>query len=231
MEYTTSGVQEEAPAVDPGAVLPAGGQFYPPGRYSSAIDDESRLRRLDRPLGTCEKDQWEPTIDSDMYNSRVLVPQTRNFRISDRIQEVAYPKALLRSGPYDCREQQDAINVKMSSEYVFNNPTKQDKYKKMKKPFRAAPPEQTLQATVATLRPDLDFSAVQPEWQKTVFNRETRKFEPAGSSGSYEARAAASRADLIANAKEPAAAAPGVKATGVTGVMPSFAFPSQMRNL
>jgi len=204
MEYTTSGVQEAAPAVDPNAVLPTGGQFYPPSRYASAIDNESRLRRLDRPLGTCEKDQWEPTVDSDMYTSKALLPspETRKFGISDRIQDVAYPKALLRSGPYDCRQQQDIANMKMSSEYVFNNPTKQDKYKKMKKPFRAAPPEQTLQGSVATLRPDLDFSAVQPETQKMVFNRETRQFERAKVGGSYGGAAAVARADLVANAVE-----------------------------
>ena len=101
------------------------------------------------------------------------------------IQEVAYPKALLRSGPYDCREANDRLAVAMSSEYHFNNATKQDRYKQMNKPAKPAPPSATLMAT--QLRPDLDFSYLE-----------------APGAGSYERQRREARANLQANAITPA---------------------------
>jgi hypothetical protein len=37
------------------------------------------------------------------------------------------PKALLRSAPYDCREQADRVSLNYSDR-LFNNATKQDRY-------------------------------------------------------------------------------------------------------
>lgn len=144
MEYTTAGEQMPAPPVNPSIDMPSGGQFYPPGRYSAAIDSESALRRLDRPLGLCEANQWEPELGSDMYDSRKLVPRRSVPSDPRRIQEVAFPKALLRSGPYECRAKADALNMSLGSDYMFNNATKQDRYKLMGKPSRPGPPEQSL---------------------------------------------------------------------------------------
>ena len=161
MEYTTAGEQDAAPAIDPNIVMPSGGQFYPASRYAAAINDESKLRVLDRPLGTCELDQWEPSPSSDMYDARVLVPK-RQTTGSSRIQELAYPKALLRSGPYDCRAQNDAYNVMTSSDHMFNNATKQDRYKSMNKPTKASPAVAPLKAAPEKLRPDLLLNAGPP---------------------------------------------------------------------
>lgn len=144
MSYTTAGAAEPAPTVSESVVLPTGGQFYPASRYAGAVDAESQLRRLDRPLGTCEAKQWEPNQQGDMFNSRILVPLTRTVADPTQIEELAYPRALLRSGPYECREKQDRINVALASDYLFNNATKQDRYKLMGKPAKPAPPAEYL---------------------------------------------------------------------------------------
>ena len=162
MEYTTAGEQDDAPAVNPNIVMPTGGKFYPASRYIEAIDSESQLRVLDRPLGTCEGDQWMPTLRSDMYNSRILVPERKTPLKSGVIEELAYPRALLRSGPYDCRAENDLYAIKMSSDYMFNNATKQDRYKAMKKPVKPAPPSGSLKAAPEQLRPDLLLNAGPP---------------------------------------------------------------------
>jgi hypothetical protein len=227
MEYTTAGPAEAAPAVGPSVVMPQGGQFYPPGRYAAAIDSESQLRRLDRPLGTCEGNQWEPTATSDMYVDKALVPRKAgNWGMSARVQELAYPKALLRNGPYECRAQADAMNVQLASDYIFNNATKQDRYKLMKKPTKPAAPAAPLQAAPEKMRPDLTFNAGRPAWQgpdKDKYDVRT-----------YEKTAAVARADLVANATTPAEQKEAKDAnkkdwTGASkvGVMASYAFPSQ----
>jgi len=161
MEYTTAGEESVAPEVDPSIVMPNGGQFYPASKYAEAINNESKLRALDRPLGTCEGNQWEPAINGDMYNSRALVPD-RTTTDSSRIQELAYPRALLRSGPYECRAQDDAYAVQTTSDYMFNNATKQDRYKAMKKPTKPASPEGPLKAAPHSTRPDLLLNAGPP---------------------------------------------------------------------
>jgi hypothetical protein len=160
MEYTTAGEEQAPQHTDPNIVMPPGGKFYPPDRYSAAIDDESKLRVLDRPLGTCEGNQWEPSIRSDMYNSRILVPKGQSASDPSKIQELAYPRALLRSGPgpYECRGEDDKYNVSISSDYHFNNATKQDRYKQMKKPTRPGPPDGSLKASPEIMRPDLTFN-------------------------------------------------------------------------
>jgi hypothetical protein len=62
-----------------------------------------------------------------MYNSRLLVPKGLK-RSNKMIDEMSMPRALLRSGPYDCRAADDKTNVAISG-LLFNNATKQDKYK------------------------------------------------------------------------------------------------------
>lgn len=145
MRYTTAGDEggAEAPQVPSDVVLPSGGQFYPTERYTGAIDAESQLRRLDRPLGTCEAKQWEPNPRGDLFDARVLVPRTRSVDPT-QIEELAYPRALLRSGPYDCRAQQDRVNVALLGDTIFNAATKQDRYKLMGKPAAPAPPTEYL---------------------------------------------------------------------------------------
>jgi hypothetical protein len=126
LEYVTAGEDVPAPPVAAGAVLPSGGQFYPASRYSAAIDNESALRRLDRPLGTCDKDQYQPPLGGDMYNSRLLVH--RSARTDRQVRELEFPKVLLKGEPYPCRHDMDVQNIGLSDR-VFLNATKQDRYK------------------------------------------------------------------------------------------------------
>lgn len=160
MKYTTAGDQESAPPVSPEVVMPTGGQFYPPSRYSAAIDAESALRRLDRPLGTCEGNQYFPNEGGDMFNSRLLVPSRAPPSNPKLIEEIAYPRVLLRTGPYPCRAEVDDQNLRLSSEFMFNNATKQDKYKLLGKAARPAKPEGAIAASkIPNVRSDLYRSA------------------------------------------------------------------------
>ena len=190
MEYTTAGEQTPAPETNPNIVMPNGGQFYPPGRYTVAIDAESKLRTLDRPLGMCEGNQWSPPLQSDMFNSRILVPENTIPSDPSRIQELAYPRALLRSGPYECRELNDKYNTSISSDYLFNNATKQDRYKKMNKSTKPASPKDPLKAAPEIMRPDLTWNAGSPD--------------PANPNRAYEISARNQQQELIANAVAPA---------------------------
>jgi hypothetical protein len=189
MEYTTAGAQEPAPETNPNIDMPNGGQFYPPGRYAAAIDNESKLRALDRRLGTCEGNQWEPSLRSDMYHARILIPEGTAPSDPRKIQELAYPKALLRSGPYECRDADDKYNVAVSSDYMFNNATKQDRYKAMKKPYKPAPAQETIKASLQFMRPDLTFNAGPPD--------------PSNPNVDYSGSARNQRQELIVNAVAP----------------------------
>ena len=124
MNYTTSTPFEMAPHPHESIVFPSGGAFYPPTRYRNAADKESELKRLDRPLGTCEKKQFIPSSKNQSTVPDRGVPNDRF------IHELAFPRALMRSGTYDCRKEQDlkaiALNTKM-----FNNATKQNRLPKV----------------------------------------------------------------------------------------------------
>lgn len=80
MSYVNSGPAEQAPEPPTNMVFPSGGSFYNPSRYSKAINDESLLRRLDRPLGTdaigglCAPDQYYVPLQSDMYDQKPVIP-------------------------------------------------------------------------------------------------------------------------------------------------------------
>lgn len=130
LDYVTTGENSPGPNVPASVVLSASGgdgARGPANRYLEAIDNESLLRRMDRPLGTCDDEQFLPNIQGDMYNSRVMKPQIQNVN-PRMISEVAFPKVLMSMGPYDCREQNDELNISLSPR-LFNNTTKQDKYK------------------------------------------------------------------------------------------------------
>jgi hypothetical protein len=126
LEYRTSAPEQAAPQVPDNLVFPSGGDQYPPTRYINSIDKESLLRRLDRPLGTCDPDEYQPPQNGDMYVDRMLVPRTQADP-SKFIQELAMPQALLRNGPYHCRAEADQANWDRSTR-LFNNATKQDRY-------------------------------------------------------------------------------------------------------
>jgi hypothetical protein len=127
LEYTTSGENGPAPDISNSAVLPMGGSVYPTSRYTDAIDNESALRRLDRPLGTCDEDQYYPNRGGDMFNQRILVP----YRITadpSKISELALPRVARTIREYECRAKDDVVNTALSTRR-FNNTTKQDRYK------------------------------------------------------------------------------------------------------
>ena len=126
LEYRTSAPEEKAPEVPNSLVFPGGGDVYPPTRYLNNIDKESLLRRLDRPLGTCDPEQFQPNVNGDMYNSRLLVPESSK-NPSRFVEELSMPQALLRLGPYGCRAEADQKNWDRSPR-LFNNATKQDRY-------------------------------------------------------------------------------------------------------
>lgn len=128
MEYKTTGPVERLPQVPDSVVFPSGGEAgrVPPQRWSEHIDQDSLTRRLDRPLGTCETKQYEPSRTGDLFQQRTLIPDRRQ-PTTQFINELAMPQALLRTGPYDCREQVDTMNMDKSTR-LFNNATKQDRY-------------------------------------------------------------------------------------------------------
>ena len=130
LDYVTTGENGPGPNVPSNTVFPPNGgdgTHAPAIGYSRAIDDESKLRGLDRPLGTCDDDEFKPNNEGDMYNSRVMAPRIKN--VDQRVlTEVSFPKVLLNLGQYDCRQQNDEINVDLSHR-LFNNATKQDRYK------------------------------------------------------------------------------------------------------
>ena len=126
LEYRTSAAEQKAPEISDSVVFPGGGEVYPPNRYLNSIDNESLLRRLDRPLGTCDNDQYVPPKNGDMYVDRLLVPKSAKPP-SQLVEEISMPSALLRTGAYHCRSEADQKNWDRSSR-LFNNATKQDRY-------------------------------------------------------------------------------------------------------
>lgn len=128
LEYRTTAPTEAAPEPPADMVFPPGGEFYPPTRYSSAIDAESSLRRLDRPLRIPEEDQYVPPSDSDMYTREKMQP-ARTRPTSYMVQELSMPKALLRAGNYQCREEADQ-QTRVLDTKMFNNSTKLNKFNK-----------------------------------------------------------------------------------------------------
>lgn len=127
LDYRTSAPEQQAPEISDDMVFPQGGDIYPPDRYLRAVDRESLLRRLDRPLGTCDDKQYSPSETSDMYVDNVLVPKSRRPP-SRFVEEISMPSALLRVGTYNCRKEADEKNWERSPR-LFNNSTKQDRYR------------------------------------------------------------------------------------------------------
>lgn len=202
--YRTSGPAAIAPMPPAGTVFGMGGEFYPPGRYSAAIDQESKLRYLDRRLDKwCQIQEYVPPFEGDMFQQRILVPKkeagevkgcvadrtkwegclprvetgcadTIDNGLLDRtkvapggisqmnppgemLADLAMPAAVLREGPYDCREKADTTNWQRSPR-LFNNPTKNDKFWDVRRSGavnEAAPGTGTRFAKQGAIRPAL----------------------------------------------------------------------------
>jgi hypothetical protein len=132
-EYVTTAAPEPLPATG-STVFPSGSAFYPPDRYMQSIDNESLLRRQDRPLGISEKKQYIPNLQGDLFHSRVFLPSS-SAPSSKMIDELSMPKVLLTTGAYHCRAEQDRFNMARAPQ-VFNNSTKASKYISTKKDHR-----------------------------------------------------------------------------------------------
>lgn len=126
LEYTTSADFEEAPRPADHVVFPSGGSVYPPTRYREAIDRESDLKGLDRPLGLCEREQFIPSREGTMYRPNSTLPD-RAGRDTQFVEELSFPKACMRAGEYPCRAEAQA-EAWSRSRNMFNNATKQDRY-------------------------------------------------------------------------------------------------------
>jgi len=126
MKYTTTQEFEDAPRPNDSMVMPSGGTVYPPSRYREAIDNESLLRRLDRPLGTCEANQYKVPLSGGMFRANVIESRKPNSRF---VQELAFPMACMRNSDYDCRSEAQKEAWSRSTS-LFNNATKQERYSK-----------------------------------------------------------------------------------------------------
>ena len=126
MTYTTTAEFEDAPRPNNNVVFPSGGDVYPPTRYREAIDNESLLRRLDRPLGTAEREQYVPPMTGTMYRPNSTVEQ-RGEQNNRFIEELSFPKVCIRGGEYKCKEEVEKKAWERSPR-LFNNTTKQDRY-------------------------------------------------------------------------------------------------------
>jgi hypothetical protein len=125
-DYVTSAPAVVAPMPPKNMVFPSGGEFYPPGRYSANINNESKLHYLDRTLDRwCQTKEFIPKLTSDMYVPNVMVTRT-NVPTSAFVQELAMPQAVLRETGFNCRTENDVANWNRSPR-LFSNPTKQDR--------------------------------------------------------------------------------------------------------
>ena len=126
-QYVTSASPMEAPMPPSDMVFPTGGGFYPPGRYSNAIDKESVLRTLDHPLDRwCNDTHYIVPTSSNMYHAGSTVPDRKPIS-NGFISELSMPKALLRKDMNTCRTENDIAYTERSGR-LFNNPTKMDRY-------------------------------------------------------------------------------------------------------
>ena len=126
MKYVTTQEFEDAPRPNDNMVMPSGGVLYPPSRYRESIDNESQLRRLDRPLGTCEADDYKVPLSGNLFrpNSTVDRKKQPNSRF---VEELSFPMACMRNSDYDCRSQAQQEAWARSGS-LFNNATKQERY-------------------------------------------------------------------------------------------------------
>ncbi len=134
LQYVNSGPAEPAPPVPPSLVIPGAGEFYPPGRYEEAINNESLLRRLDRPLNqdllpgrkSCFPEQYVMPANSDALQQYVLLPPQKQPK-SKMARNLADPPVLERNGQYKCSEEAMVCDLKAAPRF-FNNHTKLQKY-------------------------------------------------------------------------------------------------------
>jgi len=134
-QYVTSAPVEQLPGTL--TTLPLRSDVSPPDRYSRAIDSESQLRRLDRPLGIAEGAQYVPNLSANasLFSQRMYVASRAPNMNS--ISELEFPRVLMRadgqSAGYACREadygkEHAREKVLLEKGRMFNYATKYTKY-------------------------------------------------------------------------------------------------------
>jgi len=134
LQYINSGPATAAPSVPNSLVVTGAGEFYPPGRYAEAIDNESRLRRLDRPLNedllpgrfSCFPKQYVLPDSSDALQQYVLLPP-QVLPASKMVREMESPSVIRNITQYKCSEEAMVCDLKATPK-VFNNFTSLQKY-------------------------------------------------------------------------------------------------------
>jgi hypothetical protein len=133
LQYVNSSPPEYAPIPPQNMVFTGASDFHPPSRYLAAIDHESQLRRLDRPLnndlltnGPCKSTQYFLPKNSDATQQYVLLPP-QILPKSKMVRELADPSVLERNGQYKCSEEAMVCSLK-GAPRVFLNCTKQNRY-------------------------------------------------------------------------------------------------------
>jgi len=133
LQYVNSGPPEYAPRPPTDMVFTGAGEAKPPTRYLEAIDSESQLRRLDRPLdhdlltqGRCKSTQYKLPSNSDAFQQYVLLPPQSSPK-SAMVRELADPSVLERNGQYVCSQEAMVCGLKGAPKF-FLNATKQNRY-------------------------------------------------------------------------------------------------------
>lgn len=137
LQYVNSGAAEYAPSVPDTMVFPGAGEFYPTNRYSAAIDNESLLRRLDRPLNEdllpplpqnpgCFPPQYTLPPHSDALQQSILLPP-QTPPSSKMVRELESPAVLEKHGQYVCSKEAMACDMAGAPRF-WNNHTKLAKY-------------------------------------------------------------------------------------------------------
>ena len=129
LAYKNSGSSEERVAKPKDDVVyPFGGAKYPPTRYSSAIDVESSLYRLDRQLGRGDMIEDEEKYTPDQAKIQMFYKANPKFRLSPMTRELESPAVLGLVGSNQCMNEALSCNMQ-AVDKRWMHPTKLDKYK------------------------------------------------------------------------------------------------------
>jgi hypothetical protein len=129
LSYKNSGSSEEKVAQPrDDVVYPFGGAKYPPTRYSSAIDVESSLYRLDRQLGRGDILEDQQKYAPDQGKIQTFYKPNPRFRLSPMTRELETPAVLGLVSSNQCMNEALSCNMQ-AVDRRWMHPTKMDKYK------------------------------------------------------------------------------------------------------
>jgi hypothetical protein len=131
LEYTTadrgSGLSGDDLAQKPILLGGRASTDFPYKEYATAVDRESDLLGLPRPLVKYCEGRYVPTTQ----NQQAGCPEAKVMTVTQEkiLGEVNRPKATVRTTPFDCRDSEDVKNGGVSRR-LFNNPTRYDRQEK-----------------------------------------------------------------------------------------------------